>query len=88
MVESVRLQNVFLRRAHSGNDFLILLGPAVIGAAVTAGVTTDSGREESKSTGAEVGAEGSDGFRIVNLTAERHKQVQDRVLLPSGQSVR
>jgi hypothetical protein len=66
--------------AHSENDFLFLVDPAAIGAAMTAGVTTDSGREESTSNNAAVKAEGSDGFRMVKLTAERHK----RVLLHSG----
>ena len=62
------------RTAKTTFDFL---GPATIGAAVAAGVTTDSSREVSKSTGAVVRAEGSDGFRMVKLTAESHKQVQD-----------
>ena len=57
-------------------DFLFLVGPAAIGAALTAGVTTESGREGSQSNGAAVKAEGGDGLRIVTLTAERHKQVQ------------
>ena len=80
----MRLQNILLLRAHSGNDFRILVGPAAIGTAVTAGVTTDSGREGSKSTGAAVRAEGSDEFQMVKLTAERHTQVQNSGFAPQG----
>lgn len=53
------------------------MGPAAIRAAGTAGVTTESGREGSKSNGAVVKAERSDGFRMVKSTVERHKQVED-----------